>query len=116
MQACLRQVSFARSEAVVQTCGTAKQPLLLLGPRLASFIAWIWCRYADGTEGRRDGDCLIILDECHKAKRLINTGGSALLFVTSRAGSRAFCQACSCHKMRPGASADIQLRCKAYAS
>ncbi len=39
----------------------------------------LWrCRYADEEDGHEDGDCLIILDECHKAKRLVNTGGSAL--------------------------------------
>jgi hypothetical protein len=53
-----------------------------------------WCRYADEKEAREDGDCLIILDECHKAKRLINTGGSARPLHKPMLGLPAFCHAC----------------------
>ena len=43
----------------------------------ASELESRWRSDADVEAGREDGDCLIILDECHKAKRLVNSGGSA---------------------------------------
>jgi len=53
-------------------------------------------RYADEEDGREDGDCLIILDECHKAKRLVNTGGSALSSCLLHSLPHVWCLSSSC--------------------
>ena len=45
------------------------------GSRLAQIVDWL--KAAKGASPAEAGDCMIVLDECHKAKNLFATGKSA---------------------------------------
>lgn len=47
------------------------------GSRLGQIVEWL--------EGHDDGNCFIILDECHKAKNLVSSGMPIMLCACSSA-------------------------------